>query len=252
MIETKRQRVVLIVQARMGATRLPGKPLLKVLGKPLLAFQLERLQRCKSVDEIVVATTTNSRDQAIVDLCQKLNVSVFRGSEEDVLDRYYRAATEFTADVIVRSTADCPLIDPAIVDHAINFFTQHFPSYAYVSNTQERTYPRGMDVEVFSYEALKESALQAKLPAEREHVTFYMYEHPEKFTLANIVRGPDESKHRWTVDTLDDFVLIAGILQEIYPQKPQFTMTDVLDAFKIHPDWFSINSHIQQKELKNG
>ena len=240
-------RVLNIVQARMGATRLPGKPLLEVMKRPLLSYQLERLKRCHKVDEIIVATTTHPRDQAIVDFCQQERVSVFRGSEEDVLERYDQAAKVFNADIVIRGTGDCPLIDPAVVDQALEFFLKRHPTYDYVSNILERTYPRGMDVEVFSRASLEQAARNAKSVDEREHVTPYIYQHPETFALGSLVREPNESYHRWTVDTSEDFELISTILKTLYPKNPSFTMVDILQAFKEHPDWIKINAHVQQK-----
>lgn len=246
---SKKPRVVEIIQARMGASRLPGKPLLEVMGRPLLSYQIERLKRCQKIDEIVIATTLHPRDEAIVDFCHSEKIPFFRGSEEDVLDRYYQAAKEFSADVIVRGTADCPLSDPGVVDDVVAFFLDHYPSYDYVSNILSRTFPRGIDVEVFSMKSLNEAQNEAKKPEEREHVTPFLYRHPERFKLANIVRSPDESQHRWTVDTSEDFELISLILKDLYPKKSDFNLQDILEAFQAHPQWFTINSHIEQKKM---
>lgn len=251
MDKERSQRVVVIMQARMGATRLPGKPLKMVMDKPLIAYQVERLQQARSVSEIVIATTTNPQDQQIVDWCTSHSIPYYRGSESDVLDRYYGAAQEFDADVIVRITADCPLIDPDILDQVINFYLDHRPDYDYVSNSLERTYPRGLDTEVFSFEVLEKAAREATDDEEREHVTPYIYRHPEKFSLACCRNNRDESRHRWTVDTSEDFALIKNILEALYPQNRQFRMNDVLDLLKKHPEWVAINSHIQQKQLKS-
>lgn len=245
----KKLRVVNIIQARMGATRLPGKPLLKVMDRPLLSYQLERLRRSRKIDDIVVATTLNSLDDAIVACCQQEGIPFFRGSEKDVLDRFYQAAKAFQADVIVRSTADCPLIDPKVVDQAVEFFLDHYPSYDYVSNTLERTYPRGMDVEVFSKKSLEEAFHNAQRPEEREHVTVYIYHHSEQYPLGYIKMEPNESHHRWTVDTSEDFKLISTLLTYLYPKNPHFNLNDILNAFKEHPEWIHINSHVQQKKL---
>lgn len=242
-------RTVIIVQARMGSTRLPGKILKKVLEKPLLAYQIERLHRVTLADEIVIATTTNALDQKVVDFCQLEQIPFFRGSEDDVLSRYYEAAKHFDANVVVRVSGDCPLIDPQIVDKVIGFYVQHYPTYHYVSNTLERTYPRGLDVEVFSLSALEQAAKASTRPEEREHVTPYIYRHPELFALANVTHRSNESHHRWTVDTRDDFQLIAEILKTFYPKNPNFTMDDILELLKNHPDWMHINAHIRQKTI---
>lgn len=240
-------RVVLINQARMTSTRLPGKVLLPVLGKPLLAYQLERLRRAKRVDQIVIATTLNATDVPIVELCGQLGVSIFRGSELDVLDRYYQAAKGHGADVVVRVTSDCPVIDPALVDQVIDAYTGG--GYDYIANTRERTFPRGMDCEVFSMAALTEAWNEGRLPYEREHVTPFLYQHPERYRIGNVASGRELGLHRWTVDTPEDFDLIQRIINTLYPVKPEFTLDDILAEFERHPDWMQINQHIRQKEL---
>ena len=171
MNENKKKRVVIILQARMSASRLPGKPLKKVLDRSLLSYQLERLRRVHSASEIVVATTTESQDDAIVSLCEAEKVAYFRGSSLDVLDRYYQAAKLFNADYIVRVTGDCPIIDPEIVDQVINEYLKQLPKYDYVSNSVIPTYPRGLDTEIFSFALLESAHKEGKLPQEREHVT---------------------------------------------------------------------------------
>lgn len=245
----RKLQVVLIVQARMGSSRLPGKSLMKVMDKPLLYYLVERIQRCKNVDKIVIATSENPKDQTIVDFCSTQNLNIFKGSEEDVLDRYYKAAKIYNADAVVRITGDCPLIDPAIIDYAIEFYLNRYPEFEHVSNVLSgtRTYPRGMDVEVFSYKSLEEAAFQSKTLDEREHVTPYIYNHPEKFKLASIIRAPDMSHIRWTVDTEEDFNLISLMLKTIYPTNPRFTIHDLLTEFTKHPEWAKINAHIKQK-----
>jgi len=240
-------RVVLINQARMTSTRLPGKVLKSVLGKPLLAYQLERLRRARRVDECVVATTLNGADEPIVALCRKLGVSVYRGDEFDVLDRYYQAAKQYAADVVVRVTSDCPVIDPEIVDRVIETYAGG--QVDYVSNTRERTFPRGMDSEVFSMTALEQAWREARLPYEREHVTPFLYQHPERYAIGSVVSGRDLGLHRWTVDTPEDFDLIERIITSLYPENPDFHLDDILPLFDHHPDWLEINKHIRQKEL---
>lgn len=240
--------VVAIIQARMGSTRLPGKVMREVLGKPLLAYQIERLRQCKQIDTLVVATTYNSEDWCIVKLCQNLTVNVFLGSEEDVLTRYYEAACYYQADVVVRLTADCPLIDPEIVDRVITEYLSNYPQYDYVSNTIERTYPRGLDTEVFSFQALQVAYYNARAPHLREHVTPYIYMNPQIFNLGNVLDKTDHSKHRWTVDTTEDFELIKRIIEQLYPNKPLFNRIDVLSLLNKHPEWVLINAHIEQKK----
>lgn len=233
----------------MTSTRLPGKVLKEVLDRPLLEYQIERLRRVDLADEIVIATTTNDTDLPIIKLCQKIDIPYFRGSEENVLERYYYAAQEFGADSVVRITSDCPIIDPAVVNEVIAFYLNNRDKYDYVANNLNRTYPRGMDTEVFSFEALQKAYFEGNSKAEREHVTLFIYRHPERFRIANLPYFEDQSKHRWTVDTSEDFELIRLILNELYPQNALFDLQDVLAILANHPEWVQINAGIQQKEV---
>jgi spore coat polysaccharide biosynthesis protein SpsF len=241
-------KTVIIVQARMTSTRLPGKVLMQVLGKPLLAYQIERLQRVKLADEVVIATTVNETDDPIVALCQQLSTLYFRGSESDVLARYYGAATAHQADIVVRVTSDCPLIDPQIIDQCLQVFRDHRTEYDYVSNCLTRSYPRGMDTEVFSFAVLKQAFLEAEAVADREHVTPFIYGHPEQFHLKQVTALEDLSQHRWTVDTPEDFELIRRILEFLSEKKTAFTMQDCLEVINRYPAWPTINAHIEQKQ----
>ncbi|MFQ5736335.1 MAG: cytidylyltransferase domain-containing protein [Thermodesulfobacteriota bacterium] len=241
-------KTVVIVQARMTSTRLPGKVMKEVLGRPLLSYQIERLRRITSPCELVVATTTNEADEPIAGLCAGLSVPVFRGPEDDVLSRYYHAAHEHGAGTVVRLTSDCPLIDPAIVDRAIAFYAVHNAGYDYVSNCLKRTYPRGMDTEVFSFGALETAFKEASEAHHREHVTSYIYAHPERFRLANVACAQDLSRHRWTVDTPEDLRLIRRIIEALYPAMPEFTMEDVLGLFERDEKLFLVNAHVEQKK----
>lgn len=242
-------RVVAIIQARMGSTRLPGKILKEVNGKPLLSYQLERLQSARLIDEIVIATTIEKQDDLIEAFCERKEVSFYRGSEFDVLARYYETAVKFKADVIVRITSDCPIIDPLVVDKTIKYFLDHQSSYDYISNTIERTYPRGLDTEVFSFEALKRAYLEASLERDREHVTAYFYTNPDRFRIGSIKNGVDHSKYRWTVDTEQDFKLIKLLINHLYNKNPKFTMEDALNLMEQNPTWYDINKHIEQKKI---
>jgi spore coat polysaccharide biosynthesis protein SpsF len=242
-------KVVIVNQARMTSTRLPGKILKEVLGKPLLAYQIERLRGIPSANQIVVATTTNWEDDVIEAFCVAHGLTCFRGSEEDVLSRYYGAARANGADVVVRVTSDCPLIDPAVSERVIRRYLDAENQYDYVSNTLERTYPRGLDTEVLSFGALEMAHRQATLPYEREHVTPFVYTHPERFRIAQVTDEVDRNEQRWTVDTLADFEFVRRVLESIYPANPNFVMRDVLDVLEVHPDWRAINAHVQQKKL---
>jgi len=241
-------KTVIIVQARMTSTRLPGKVLKEVLGKSLLEYQLERLKRVKLADDIIIATTENATDLPIVALCKKLNVNYFRGSEHDVLARYYHAAKGYEAGIVIRITADCPVIDPQIVDNIIRFYIDNRNVYDYVS-TGDDSYPRGMNTEVFSFKVLEEAFVYAVKEYEREHVTPYMYQHPEKYKVGILPYKEDESQHRWTVDTPEDFALIKKMIENLYPLKKDFDLEDCLDLVNRYPEWSQINEHVKQKKL---
>lgn len=242
-------KIIIISQARMTSTRLPGKVLKEVLGKSLLEYHIERLLQVELADKLVIATTTNDTDQPIVELCEKLGVAYYRGSEEDVLSRYYEAAAQFGADVVIRVTSDCPLIDPGVVDKVIGMYIDNRDTYDYVSNALKRTYPRGLDTEVFSMATLEKAYKEAREQPEREHVTPYVYRHPELFRLANCGGSADYSQHRWTVDTPEDFELIRLILEELYPVNERFTWLDVLELLSKHSEWVEINAGVEQKEV---
>lgn len=241
-------KTAIIVQARMTSTRLPGKVLRPVLDRPLLQYVVERLARCSEADATIVATTINDTDEPIVALCRELDTSVFRGSEEDVLSRYYHAAEEAGAETVVRITSDCPLIDPAVVDRVIGFFRSRFGQYDYVTNVLTRTYPRGMDCEVFSFQALARAHREATAQPDREHVTPFIYRQPERFRLGNVPFDRDASKHRWTVDTPEDFELIRKFIEALYPTRPEFTLEDCLELIAEHPEWSELNAMIEQKQ----
>lgn len=242
-------RISAFIQARMQSTRLPGKVLKTVLNRPLLKFLVERVQQCREIDEIVILTTDQPADDLLVNFCEENRLANFRGSEEDLLDRYYQASLLWPSEGIVRITSDCPLIDPEIVDQAVSVFRQHYPAFDYVSNSMKRTFPRGLDVEVFSHQALEKAFFSALKPEEREHVTVYLYRHPEIFRLKNLVHSPSLCHHRWTVDTAEDFELIRLILEHCYPLNPAFRLKDILKILNENPSWNEINRHIQQKKL---
>lgn len=241
-------KVVAITQARMTSTRLPGKVLLEATGKSLLAHHVERTRRARTIDEVVIATTTNSSDEPIVAWGAAHGVPVFRGSEGDVLSRYAGAAARHDADIIVRVTSDCPLIDPEVVDLTVGAFLANANSFDYASNRIVQTYPRGLDTEVFHADVLRLADFHATEPLDREHVTLFIWRQPERFRLLNVPNATNESHHRWTVDTREDLELIRCILAEVYPRNPEFTWQDCLNCFDRHPDWFTINSNVRQKD----
>lgn len=239
---------VVIVQARMGSTRLPGKVLMPVAGRPLLSYLLERLRRVTLAGRVVVATSTDPRDDAIVAACAVEEIPSFRGSELDVLDRYVATARAFAARAVVRLTADCPLIDPGLVDDAIRAFSAA-EDIDYVSNMLEPTWPYGMAVEVFTASALYEAGREAVEGDEREHVTPFIWRRPERYRLKSLTMSPDLSRHRWTVDTPEDFELVSRVLGTLYPRKPDFRMPDVVRLLEENPRWMQLNSHILQRPV---
>lgn len=240
-------KTLAIVQARTTSTRLPGKVLMPILGKPMLALQLERMRRAAALDGMVIATTTNAADEPIVALCERDAVPCFRGSEHDVLSRYAGAAQAFEADTIVRVTSDCPLIEPGLIDQAVGIFNDAQGQLDYVSNMLEPRFPYGLAVEVFSREALEQAHRGAVQDAEREHVTPYIYWRPEQFRLRAMLHRENLSHHRWTVDTPEDFELVTRIFTALYPENPQFNMHHVLQLLENNPAWLEINQHIAQK-----
>jgi len=250
MAAQKKPFTVIIVQARMGSSRLPGKVMMEILGRPLLSYTLERLKLCKCADEIVVATTSHPRDQKIVEFCREEHIYFYIGSEHDVLDRYYQAAKTSGAEVVVRVTGDCPFADPEVIDTVVENYNKNYPNYDYSSNVIDRTYPRGLDVEVFSMRCLEEMKRYAVAPEEKEHVTAYIHNHLDRFKTFSFKQSNDNSFHRWTVDTKEDFTLAKKIIEELYPIKSNFSTRDILFAFEKNPNWIHINAHIQQKIVK--
>lgn len=241
-------KTAIIVQARMGSSRLPGKVLKPILGRPMLSFQLERLQKVKQA-QLLVATTMKPADHAISKFCAENSIECYRGPERDVLARYYLAAKFVAADTIVRVTADCPLIEPELIDQALTIYQSLPAPMSYVSNMLEPTYPYGMAVEIFSFTSLQMAHENAALGAEREHVTPYLYWHPELFHLHSLTQKQNLSQHRWTVDTPEDFELVERLLSHLYPINPSFRSKDILKLLKKHPDWSEINSKVQQKTV---
>ncbi|QIB27498.1 cytidylyltransferase domain-containing protein [Caloranaerobacter azorensis] len=244
------RKVVAIIQARMGSTRLPGKVMKDLFGKTVLAHVVERVKRSKEVDEIVIATTTLEKDNVIVKEAEKCGVKYFRGSEDDVLGRYYYTAKDNNADIVVRITSDCPLIDPIIIDSIVKFYKEN--DYDIVTNAgidlSQRTFPRGLDTEVFSFKILEKIFNNAKENYQREHVTPYIYENSNKiYYYKNDVNYSD---HRWTLDTEEDFKLIKEIYRYLYKGEHNFYMEDILKLFKEKPELKKINIHIEQKKVK--
>lgn len=215
-----------ILQARMSSTRLPGKVMKPLAGRPMVERQLERLRRCDELQRIVVATSDDASDDPLAAHLTGLGVEVFRGSLADVLARYMGAIRAFgVTGPIVRLTADCPLADPGVIDAGVRLHREL--GVDYVSNGQRRTYPHGLDMEVFRREALEAAERESQDPYDHEHVTPYIYRHPKRFRLADLVQAKDESHLRWTVDTPDDYVFVERVYAALYPTNPAFTSEDV-------------------------
>jgi spore coat polysaccharide biosynthesis protein SpsF len=241
--------VVAIIQARMGSSRLPGKVLMDISGASMLSRVVNRTKQAKLLNQIVVATSDRSIDDAVVREADQLGVLSFRGSENYVLDRYYKAAQLFNADIVVRITSDCPLIDPSIIDKVVRAFLKSGADYA--SNGLVRTYPRGLDVEAFTMSALTKAWQQASNPYERIHVTPYIYENPTIFKLLSVSDSHDYSNYRWTVDTPEDLEFVRKIYERL-DDKTSFSWHDILALCEKEPALTAINFHIEQKKLGLG
>ena len=245
-----RRRIIAIVQARMASSRLPGKVLEDIHGAPMLARVVDRAGRAKTLDQVVVATTTDPRDQPVVELCQARGYPFFRGHPTDVLDRFYRAAREFKADVIVRLTADCPLIDPAVVDDTVEAFLETEPPIDFATNryVDDRTYPVGLDAEVCSAAALKQAWQHADQPHQREHVMPYLYEVEGRFRTLHVRTSPSYGSLRWTVDTPEDLEFVRRVYAAL-SGRDDFFWQDVLKILEEQPELARINAAVERKGL---
>ena len=233
---------IAIIQARTGSNRLPGKILLEIEGKTMLEHMIERVSKSKKLDKIVIATTNKKNDDAIVSLAKKLNVDYFRGSEEDVLERYYGACYQYKADIIVRLTSDSPLLDGKIVDDVIGEYTSN--SYDFVSTLapSPRTFPNGLSVEVFSSQLLSNAQINAKKLDEREHVTLYILRRPDKFKIHRFDFKNNSSKYRFNLDYPEDYEFLKKIFEYFYPKDKDFKIDDVIEWLEKNPDIFEINT----------
>lgn len=241
-------KVVAIVQARMGSTRLPGKVMMELAGEPMLVRVLNRVRRARSLDETIVATTMLRDDDVIEALCRGRGWRCFRGSENDVLDRYYHAAAHVAADAVVRITSDCPLIDPEIVDRVVGAFVDPEAAAEYASNVFPiRTFPRGLDTEVIGFDTLARIWKQDYDPASREHVTPYVHRHAEAFRIVAVQNEENHSEHRWTVDTAEDFSLVS-LVYDHYGHD-LFSWNEIISFLEWHPEWSELNRHVRQKNV---
>ena len=238
-------KILTVIQARRGSSRLPDKVSLPLAGAPLLVRMVERVQLAQLAGQVVVATTTDPADDALATLCEEHNIPVFRGHPTDLLDRHYQAALAFGADAVVKIPSDCPLIDPAVIDRVLSFYLDHAADYDFVSNLHPATYPDGNDVEVMPLPALEIAWRKAKRPLEREHTTPFFWENPDRFRLANLTweTGLDYSmSHRFTIDYPEDYQFIKAVYDELYKTNPAFTLSDILALLARRPDIFELNA----------
>jgi spore coat polysaccharide biosynthesis protein SpsF len=242
--------VVTIIQARMSSTRLPGKVLLNLGGRSGLSRMVERVKRAKLVNRVVVATTIDPSDDPIIELCQHEKIDVFRGSLPDVLDRYYQAAKLYNADIVVRLTGDCPLIDPELIDETIAALIEQKADFACnrLPPPFHRTYPIGLDVEVCTFTALEKAWHEATEKHDREHVLPYLYEVEGRFKVVQLNYKEDLGSLRWTLDTPEDLTLLREVVKRL-GNRNDFTWLDVLKLFQEDPELASINQSVKHKSM---
>ena len=237
--------ILAILQARMSSTRLPGKVMADLAGKPMILRQIERINRSQKIDQLLVATSLEASDDILAQLCESANINCYRGDLQDVLARFYHAATNFHSindkpTHVVRLTADCPLTDPSVIDEVISLHLDGH--YAYTTNAVPHTFPDGLDVEVMSYSALESAYQNAATATEREHVTPYLRQHTEQFANGSLTCPNDLSALRWTVDYPEDLQLVQRIFSSLYQQNPKFTYFDILTLLEQHPEWQQLNN----------
>jgi len=238
-------KVTAIIQARMASSRLPGKVLMEVLGRPLLSYQIERLHFSERIDDIIIATTMKKEDDPLAELACKEGLKAFRGSEDDVLDRYYQVAKRHNAEHIMRLTADCPLVEPSVCD---SIAAAYFLSGCDYVKTGE-TFAEGLDCEVFSFRALEKAWKNAKLKSEREHVTLYFRNQPELFEVKTINNETDDGKYRLTVEQEEDYFVVKAIIENLYAGTYDYIRINEVKSFlKSNPEIFEINRNILRNE----
>ena len=238
----------IIVQARMRSSRFPGKVLKKIQNKTLLELQINRLKHSQKVDMIIVATSVEYVDNKIFAECERLGIPCFRGSENNVLERFYQAAKYYDIDVIIRTNADCPFIDAIQIDKLIDIWNEKYPNIDYVSNILEESFPLGMHIEIFSKEAIKIALEQSIDKDEHEHVTAYIYRNNTIFRILNVLNDEDLSNYRWTIDYPEDFLLVKEVYKNFGVANSKFTMTDLVYFFKANPELQKINSQYKKKQ----
>lgn len=247
----KNKKIIATIEARMSSTRLPGKVLMKCLGKPMLELMIERVRRSKYIDEIVIATTINPADDVIAKFAKKIKVSCFRGSENDVMGRVTEAIVNADADIVVQLTGDCPLIDPVIIDQYIKRFSSG--KYDLIGNSYiSHTYPIGLDIKITTSDVFRKAYSIAVDEPHHEHTLLSAVENPKEFRLLNI-KAPKNLKRpafRWTLDTIEDFKFISAVFEHFYSKNPQFTSLQIVKYLDSHPEIVEINKDVQQKKAR--
>lgn len=241
------RRIVTIIQTRRESTRLPDKVLMPLAGKPLFVQQVRRVQSAFLSGQVAVATTLSAADDRVVEICREEGIECYRGHAADLLDRHYRAACLYSADIVLKIPSDCPLIDPEIIDKVIAYYLEHEHQYDYVSNLHPATYPDGNDVEIMNLACLREAHNHASALMEREHTTPYIWERPELFRIGNVEMegGVDYSMtHRFTIDYEEDYRFIRAVYEALYPFNPLFGVRDILSLLERRPDIYAINAEL--------
>mgnify|MGYP006089232569 FL=1 len=239
------KKITVMIQARTGSSRLFGKVLSQIENKPMIWHVINRVKKIESVQQIALITTKEESDQVLLDIAKNEDIIGFTGDTTNVLNRHYQCALKISADPIIRITSDCPIIDPYLVEEMLQFFLTH--NYDYVSNIHPATYPDGLDVEIFSFQTLEKTFLDAKLNSEKEHVTPYMEKHPELFNIFNFENNEDLSHIRLTVDQKEDLELIQNLYSVMSP-KNDFGLNEIKDIFSKNPELFRINSKYRRNE----
>jgi spore coat polysaccharide biosynthesis protein SpsF len=238
--------ILAILQARVSSSRLPGKVLKPLLGVPMLLRQIERLKKSRKIDRLLVATSAEPADDPIEKLCKENGIACYRGSLNDVLDRFYQATRRFDPEHVVRLTADCPLTDAKLIDEVIGFYLDG--GFDYASNAIQATYPDGLDMEVFRSSCLEQAWREAALPSQREHVTPFIHQQPHLFKIGHYKNSSDLSDLRWTVDEPKDFELVTMVYEALYPKNPDFSTQEILQLLDQRPELAHWNTAHQRNE----
>ena len=243
---------VAIIQARMASSRLPAKVLRDIAGKPMIVRVVERVKRANTIDRVVIATTTDPSDDPIKDLCEGHGFACYRGNQFNVLDRYYQAAQLYNAEIIVRITGDCPMVDPTEIDHVVQELMEKQADFAAnrLPPPWKRTFPIGLDTEVCTFEALKRAWKEAERPEELEHVMPYLYTEEGRFRTAVINYEVDFGHYRWTVDTREDLDLARQVYAH-FDGNDDFGWLDIIDLYASHPNLFFINAEVNPKNVND-